>query len=232
MDENEIKQELVVVEDKVSALVVSDAETYEIAGRVVLDLDGLRKKIVKYWEEPKRRAYEAHKAITEKEREMLRPIDDKRKLLDRKISDYLTAERRRKEEEQRKLDEQRTKMEDRRRDRLMKRANAAREKGDEETYQKLIEEAGEVYVPPVAAMSEVEQTTRTDAGTISQRNELEIRVTDPMKLVQAIAAGEVPIGVIEVSLSKLKQHVKLFKLRALPGCAIEERVAASFRRVR
>lgn len=232
MDENEIKQELVVVEDKVNAIMVKDAETYELAGAMVLDLDGLRKKVVKYWEEPKRRAYEAHKAITEKEREMLRPIDEKRKALDRKISDYLTEERRRRDEEQRKLDEKRTKMEDRRRDRLMKRANAEREKGNEEAYAALMEEAGGVYVPPTAAVSQVDQTTRTDGGTISQRNELEIRIVDPMKLVQAVASGDVPIGVIDISIPKLKQHVKLFKLRSLPGCAIEERVAASFRRAK
>jgi hypothetical protein len=232
MNEQEIQGQLAVVEEHINSIAVRDAETYEVAGRYVLDLDGLRRKIVDYWAEPKRKAFEAHKAITEKEKQMLRPIDDKRKLLDRKISDYLTEERRRRDEEQRKLDEQRRAHEQRQRERLMKKAQAEAAKGNDEKAEALTDQAENVYVAPVAVMSEVDQTTRTDSGTISQRSELEIRITDPMKLIQAIAEGAVPIGVVTISEAKLKQHIKLFKLRQLPGCAIEERVAASFRRAK
>jgi len=232
MNEQELNGALVEVEDKINMVVVRDAETYETAGRIVLDLDGLRKKITNYWADPKKKAFEAHKAITEKEKQMLRPIDDKRKLLDRKISDYLTEERRKRDEAQRKEDEKRRQHEQRQRERLMKKAEAEAEKGNEEKAEALAEQAENVYVPPVAVLSEVDQTTRTDAGTISQRQELEIRITDPMKVIQAVANGELPIGVLTISETKLKQHVKLYRLRTLPGCAIDERVAASFRRAK
>ena len=232
MNEQEIKQEMVVVENQINAVVVQDAESYEVAGRMVLDLDGLRRKIVDYWSEPKKKAHEAHKAITEKEKQMLRPVDEKRSLLDRKISDYLTAERRKREEAQRIEDEKRRQHEQRQRERLLRKAEKEAEKGNAEKAESLQDQAENVYVPPVAIVAEVDQTTRTDTGTISQRSELEIRITDPMKVIQAVAAGEIPIGVIEISLSKLKQHVKLFKLRSLPGCMVDERVAASFRRAK
>lgn len=232
MNEQEIKQEMVVVENQINAVVVQDAESYEVAGRMVLDLDGLRRKIVDYWAEPKKKAHEAHKAITEKEKQMLRPVDEKRSLLDRKISDYLTAERRKREEAQRIEDEKRRQHEQRQRERLLKKAEKEAEKGNAEKAESLQDQAENVYVPPVAIVAEVDQTTRTDAGTISQRQELEIRIIDPMKVVQAVASGELPIGILTISESKLKQHVKLFKLRAVPGCVVDERVGASFRRAK
>lgn len=229
MEEQELRQEIEPVIGEAGALVVNNKESFERASRFILELDGLAKKIKAYWFEPKKRAWETHKALVAKETEMLKPVEERRGALASKVKAYLTEQDRIRREEQRKLDEERKKIEEAERKKLEKKAEKAEAKGDAEKADELRQKAEEVHVPAAVVEPEVDRTTRTDTGTVSQRRDIEVRIIDPMKVVALVAKGELPIGIITISESKLKQHVKLIQAKTLDGCEITETVSASFR---
>ncbi len=229
MEEQELKQEIVKIDDQVKAVVVNSKESYESASTVVIGLDGLKKKIEAYWKDPIEKAFQSHKALTAKRAEMLKPVEERRRILTGKISAYLTEQDRIRREEQRRADEERRKREDAERAKFEKRAEKAEERGDISRAAAFREKADDVYVPPVVVQSEVEKTTHTDAGTISAKPDINVIVTEPMKILKAIVAGTLPIGIISINEAKLKQAVKLSGLTELEGCIIEKRMAAQFR---
>lgn len=229
MEEQELKQEIMRTDDQVKAVVVNSKESYESASAMVISFDALKKKIEAYWKDPIEKAFQAHKALTAKRAEMLKPVEERRKMLAGKISAYLTEQDRIRREYQRKADEERRKREEAERAKLEKKAEKAEERGNAMKAAAFREKAEDVYVPPVVVQSEVEKTTRTEAGTISAKHELVITVTDPMKIIKAIAAGTLPIGVVTINEAKLKQAVKLAGLTELEGCIIEQKVASQFR---
>lgn len=229
MDENELKQEILTADERVNAIVVNSNESYQEAGAVVIELDTLAKRITDYWDEPIRKAHEAHKALTSKRAEMLKPVDDRKKLLRGKISAYLTEQERIRREEQRKIDEARRKQEADERAKLEARAAKAEESGKAEKAEALREKAAEVYVAPVIVQSEVEKTTRIDAGTVSQKTDINVTVTDPKKILAAVIDGRLPIGIITINESKLKQAIKLAGINNIDGAIIEQVVNAQFR---
>lgn len=229
MEEQELKHEITTIDSQVSSIVVSNQETYKDAGNVTLTLDGLIKKVKAYWKDPKEKAHQAHKAITEKENEMLAPLKNMRNQVQKKISVYLTEQDKKKREAQAKLDEDRRKKEEAERKKLEARANRAEESGKTDKAEALREQAEDVYVPPAVVESEVEKTTRTEAGVISQKKELEVVIENPLEVIKAIAKGEAPVTTVEIKIAKLKQYIKLAGLTEFPGCRIEEKINAQFR---
>jgi hypothetical protein len=145
------------------------------------------------------------------------------------MSVYLTEQERIRKAEQARLDEERRKKEEAERQKLNDRAAKAEEKGRFDKAEQLREKAEDVYVPPVVVQSEIEKTTRLDTGTISQKKDFEITIIDPLKLVQAVAAGIVPISIIKIDESKLKAFIKLQQVKEFPGCELREVVSAQFR---
>jgi len=230
MEEQELKQEIVKADEQIQALVVNSPETFEEAGRVVISLDDLIKKIKKYWKEPKEKAFQAHKAITQREKEMLKPVEDRRRVAQQRISAYLTEQERKRQEEQRKLDAERKAKEDREKAKLERRAEKAEESGNAEKAEELREKIDDIFVAPAIVEPTIEKTTHTDAGTISQKKDVDIRVTDPMAIFRGIAEGRIPANVAVINESKLKQFIKLQGIAKLDGCDIQEVVKTQFRR--
>ena len=229
MDEKELKQEIMTADERVNAVVVSDTGSYELAGAMVIDLDRLAKKINAYWEEPIKKAHEAHRALTAKRGEMLKPVEDRKKVLRGKISAYLTEQERIRRAEQTRLDEERRKKEHAEREKLERAAAKAEEKGKDERAEALREKAADVYIPPAVVVPEVEKTTRMDTGTVSQKKTTRVTVTDPVAILRAVVAGSLPIGIVTINETKLKQAIELQGLKQLDGATIEEIVTAQFR---
>lgn len=229
INEQELQQEAVQVSEQVNAVVVRDQETYSIAGNMILALDKLKKKITDYWAEPIDTAFKAHKALTAKRAEMLNPIEDRGKALNRKMGEYATEQDRIRREEQRKIDEARRKKEDDERRKLEERARKAEEAGKEAKAEELREKAEAVYIPPTVVVPEVEKTTRTDSGTISQVKDIDIEIYNPLSVMKSIAAGELPLSIVTINEAKLKAHIKAFDLKAIPGVTVTPKITAKFR---
>ncbi len=229
MDEQQLKNEITTVDDRVNSIVVNDPDTFQKAGSVVIDLDGLIKKINTYWEDPIKKAHEAHKSLTAKRAEMLKPVEDRKKLLRGKISAYLTEQDRIKREEQRKLDDERRKKEQAEREKLERAAIKAEEKGKIERAEDLRTQAADVYVQPAIVESQIEKTTRMETGTVSQKRDIRVAVSDPMAVLHAIIGGRLPIGIVNINETKLKQAIKLAGITQLDGCIIEQVINAQIR---
>lgn len=229
LQEQELKQEITTIDNQVKSVVITNQESFTNAGNITLTIDGMIKQVKEYWKEPKEKAFQAHKAITAKESEMLGPLKEMRNMVQKKISAYLTEIDRKRKEEQAKLDEQRRKQEETERKKLEERAARAEESGKTEKAEALREKAEEVYIPPVVVQPEVEKTTRIESGTISQKTVLELTVTDPMAVVKAVAQGQAPITTIKIEEAKLKAFIKLSALKEFPGCEIREVIDAQFR---
>jgi hypothetical protein len=229
MEEQDLKNELMTIDDQMKAIVVNDAASYEFAGKMIIELDQLKKKIQDYWKGPKEAAYRAHKEITAKETEMLKPVSEKRYALQGKVSVYLTEQDRIRREAQRKLDEERRQKEEAERRKLEAQAARAEEKGKPERAESLREQAGQVFVAPAIVQPEVDKTTRTDSGTISQRKDLVIAITNPKAIIQAVADGILPMTIVKIDEVKLKQYIKIQGIEQLAGCTIQQVVNAQFR---
>lgn len=229
MNELELKKEVVTVTDQINAMVVNSPESYTEAGRAIIGMNDLVKKIKEYWKPLKEKAFQVHKEITGKENEMLKPVEDRRKELAKRVSAYLTEQERIKQDEQRKRDEEIRAQIERERAKLEKKAEKAEVKGDTDKAEALREQAADVYVPPVIVQGAVDKTTRTEEGTISTVKDIEVTITDPVEILKGIIAGHIPIAVITINESKLKAHCKSFGIKQLPGCVINEIVKSQFR---
>ena len=228
MDEQDLKNEVQAVEAK-SNIIVADKQTYEIATGMVITLKEMRKRIVTYWKPPKDAAFAAHKEITKKESEMLAPVDVRIRELDNKVNKFLTDERRAREEAQRKLDDARRKQEAEERAKLEARAAKAEAAGKEEKAEALREKAAEVFIAPAIVEPTVDKTTRTDAGTVTAKQDIEVEIVNPLTIIKHIAAGTLPIGIVTISDAKLKAAIKLMAIDKLDGVIIRDVSKASYR---
>jgi hypothetical protein len=226
--EQELKQEVQTIEAQ-SNIIVADKETYEVATGMVITLKEMRKKIVSYWKLPKDAAFAAHREIIKKESEMFSPVDARIKDLDNKVNKFLTEERRAREEAQRKLDESRRKQEAEERAKLEARAAKAEAAGKDDKAEALREKAAEVYVAPAIIEPTVDKTTRTDAGTVTAKTDIEIEIVNPMTIIKHIAAGLLPIGIVTISDAKLKAAIKLMAVDKMDGLIIREVSKAQYR---
>lgn len=211
-------------------IVVNSPESHERASNVVLSLDGLIRKVKDYWKEPKEAAFRAHKGIVAKESEMLKPMEDQRKVIVGRISTYLTEQDRIRQEEYRRLEAEQRKKEEAERNRLLEEAAKAEAEGSSVDAEVLLSMAEDVPVeapPPPAPV--IPQTVRTDNGTVSQRKDIEVTVTDIKAVLKAVIDGTLPLNVVEISATKIKQYVKLSGLAEIPGCTVRQVVSGTFR---
>ena len=228
MDEQDLKNEVQAVEAK-SNIIVADKQTYEIATGMVITLKEMRKRIITYWKPPKDAAFAAHKEITKKESEMLAPVDARIRELDNKVNKFLTDERRAREEAQRKLDDARRKQEAEERAKLEARAARAEAAGKEERAEALREKAADIFIAPAIIEPTVDKTTRTDAGTVTAKQDIEVEIINPLTIIKHIAAGTLPIGIVTISDAKLKAAIKLMAIDKLDGVIIREVSKAQYR---
>lgn len=237
----QIEQE-VLLEVRNADIIVDDPASMEIASEMVLNLDNMKKKVVDYWADTKKRAYDAWKSITTKEKEMLDPIDSARDSLKRKINAYLTEQKRKEDEERRRLDEERRRKEDEERQRLAEEQRKKEEEaakleaeGKTEEAAQVIQEAEiiavaaeAVYIPPEVPETVVEKTTRTEAGTVSGKEEIQIEIINKKALIESMLKDGL-LEMIDVKEAKLKTWLKLMGKESYPGVGIQKVVNASFR---
>lgn len=227
--ETELKQEVQTMEEFSKAIIVSSKETVELASGAVMSLDKLIKEIKSYWKEPKEAAFQAHKSITKKESEMLKPVEDRRRDLQSKISKYLTDQEQIRREQQRKFDEERIKKEQAEKEKLEKQAVKAEEKGNFEKAELLREKKETVFVPASIVVPEVEKTTRIETGTMSTTKDIKITISDIKLILKKIIEGKIPETIVTINLSELKKFIKVNQFNKLDGCIIEEIISTSFR---
>lgn len=93
---------------KASNVVITDMPTHEQAQRMLLDIDTVRKRIIETWKPMKDAAFKAHRAVCDKESELLKPLVEADRALRSRIGEYTYLQlqaAREKDEEQRRIAE-------------------------------------------------------------------------------------------------------------------------------
>lgn len=237
---DEVKNEVEQYRHDASAIVV-DSESFEYASELVLMGEQKIKQIDAIFEEPVKKAYEAHRSITALRNKIKEPVQDTVKTLRMKISTFLTQQETERRREQERLDAARRAAEAEERERLRreaaeaeKAAAEAAKTGDEAAAQEMAAKAAElemeaetvVHVPEIVQPA-VEKTIRMDTGTVSGKKDIEVTVTDVAALLRWIAdSGRVEL--VKIEHAKLKALLKTIK-QDIPGVKVTEIVVAAFR---
>ena len=106
MNEQELKKQNLTIVDQSQEIVVFSKEDNESANGLLKRVMTAKKAIKEYWKDPKEKAYQAHKAVTAKETEMLKPINMAETRIKGKISNYLTILENKRIEQEKGLREQ------------------------------------------------------------------------------------------------------------------------------
>ena len=112
--------------------------------------------------------------------------------------------------------------------RLAALAKEAESAGDTEAAEIIMEQAESVYIPPEVPEVVTERTTRTEAGTVSGTNDIDIEIGDKKALIESMLKDNL-LEMIEIKEAKLKQWLKLTGKESYPGVGISKVVRASFR---
>lgn len=175
--------EALTLPEQAKAITITNAETYTQAANFKITLAGWRKKIVDEFAPMKEAAHKAHKAITAKEGEYLKPITEAEATLKAAIVKWQDEQEKLRRIEQARLEaEAREAAEADRKRREEEALNAAIAEGTEEVYVEPV-----AYVPPPIAAPTYEPVKGLG---ITRRWGAE--VTDIKKLCRAVADGVVP----------------------------------------
>ena len=100
-NEQELNGRIFEVEEQAKLIKVIDNESFSFANNFLKQIKSTIKQIDLYWEEPKKNAYAAYKAINDKISEMKKPLTNAEKLIKNELSDYVRIQ----EDEKRKVEE-------------------------------------------------------------------------------------------------------------------------------
>lgn len=219
--ELEIKEESLSLTEKVNVLTIVDQASFEATSAFIVDIQNMKKVVKEHYGPMRKKANEAHKAITKQEKDDLSPLDDADRRLRSIRSAYVQKVEEERRKKQAKLDAAAEKKAEKEREKLRRKAEAEK---DPEVKQELEEKAEEVYAQPNIAPVGVEKSSKVDGGGgISWVDDIEITITDPMALLNQIVGGRAPITLVEIKPAMVKRWVKTngIKHGQIPGIAIK-----------
>lgn len=192
----EIRNESTNIVDAANNMNITNQEDLVYAAGFLNNIKATQKKIKEYWEEPIKRAYDAHKALKAKENAMLEPLQNSEKIIKDKIDDYNAVMQRLKEEEEARLraEQERQALEQ------LEEAEKLRAEGNEVEAQ--IAESNAEMMAQVEV--KVDPMIEKVQG-LSFRKDFEIVVTDPYKVPAYINGTEIR----KIDLAQIKRFVKM-----------------------
>lgn len=171
--EQQMEQEGALMVKRVTGLTITNDAEYERGGDILKDIKARIKAVKDYWKQPKAAAQAANKTLVDREKQMLKPLEDAEGTVKKTMLAYTTEQRRIAEESARKAREEEQ-------ERLAALAAQAEQQGDADS-------AAFMRDMMDAAEPEQVQPTVTPKG-VSVRTTWKARVTDP-QLVPAYFDG-------------------------------------------
>jgi len=199
-----LRQDVDEILDRMDALTIGNDEQFQETGTFLKGIKGKEKEVKEYFEPERAKKYSEYKAVTDQIGTFTEPLGKAEKIVKRKIGDYRTAqEQKRREEEQKRLAELKVQEEDR----LLEEAET---NGDESILDDEIMLARptlETEIPKMAGISFTEVW--------------HFEIVDFGALVNAVAAGEAPLEVLEPAEKEIRQLIKALKGNTkLPGIRV------------
>jgi hypothetical protein len=174
----EAEQEQQVIITDAQALVVSSPASHEIALGMLKAIAGAEKKVKDLFAEPKRAAHAAHKAITQAEAKLLDPLGKARQIVTGKAVTFEADQRRKAEEEARRLAAEAKQREE---EAALADAIDAEASGDTAAAEQIMETP--IEAPVVTVAPQVAQVSG-----VSSRETWSAEVTDLAALVAYVAS--------------------------------------------
>lgn len=152
--EQQMEQDGALMVKRVTGLTITNDDDYSRGGDILKDIKARIKAVKDYWKAPKAAAQAAHKTLVDREKQMLKPLEDAEATVKKTMLAYTTEQQRKRQEEQA---------------RLAALAAQAEQQGDAD---------GAAFMREMSAAVEQVQPT----GGVSVRTTWKARVTDPKKV--------------------------------------------------
>lgn len=172
------------------AMTVVNRETHRAALEAHKQLTLARRNVLDLFEDPKRKAHEAHRAVCGAEKRLLDPIDAAIKVIDGKCTSYETEQKRIADDKRRELEEQQRKEEE---DRRIAEAAAAENAGDHEIAETILDDAP-LILPPVHVESQVAKVEG-----VSTRTTYRAEVVNLVELCRYIVAHPQFVNLVQAN---------------------------------
>jgi gas vesicle protein len=200
VNEETIKQEALTVVEKAKIVKVIDQESYDSACELLLgQIKPFRKRWADYWDEVKKPAYSAYKAILDKFNEGDKPLAQAEAEVKFALSAWTAEQERKRQELQRQAEAEARKAEEEAR---------AIEAAVAEDSGASPEEVEAIVEAPVFVVAKPVEATYVKANGLSMRDNWSARVVDIKKLCAAVAKGTVPVSYIEPNMTALNSRAK------------------------
>lgn len=170
--EQQMEQEGALMVKRVAGLTITNDAEYERGGDILKDIKARIKAVKDYWKAPKAAAQAAHKTLVDREKQMLKPLEDAEGTVKKTMLAYTTEQRRIAEEAARKAREEEQA-------RLAALAAQAEQQGDADSA---------AFMRDMMDTEEPQQVQTAAAKGVSVCTTWKARVTDP-KLVPAYFDG-------------------------------------------
>ena len=220
VDEQQLTQEVTDIEFRAESFVIQTPEDYEAAGEFGKLLQRKAAEVTGFFKPMKDSAYQAHKAVCDREKAMLTPLKNAEKIVKKTMGDYLMEQ----ERIRREAEEAARRAAEEERERKLKEAMALEAAGDKEGAEAAVEEA---VVMDEATGYSVPASVKPKVSGVSTSKDWEITSIDTAK---------VPVNFSGMELRPVDQAAVIRLIRAskgsiaIPGIAYREVAKMSFRR--
>ena len=220
VDEQQLTQEVTDIEFRAESFVIQTPEDYEAAGEFGKLLKRKAAEVTGFFKPMKDSAYQAHKAVCDREKAMLTPLKNAEKIVKKTMGDYLMEQ----ERIRREAEEAARRAAEEERERKLKEAMALEAAGDKEGAEAAVEEA---VVMDEATGYSVPAPVKSKVSGVSTSKDWEITNIDTAK---------VPVNFSGMELRPVDQAAVIRLIRAskgriaIPGIAYREVAKMSFRR--
>ncbi len=220
VDEQQLTQEVTDIEFRAESFVIQTPEDYEAAGEFGKLLKRKAAEVTGFFKPMKDSAYQAHKAVCDREKAMLTPLKNAEKIVKKTMGDYLMEQ----ERIRREAEEAARRAAEEERERKLKEAMALEADGDKEGAEAAVEEA---VVMDEATGYSVPASVKPKVSGVSTSKDWEITSIDTAK---------VPVNFSGMELRPVDQAAVIRLIRAskgsiaIPGIAYREVSKMSFRR--
>lgn len=185
VDEQQLSRDVTDIEFQAESLVIQTDEDYAFAGEFGKMLKKKASQVTTFFKPMKDSAYQAHKAVCDREKAMLTPLRNAEKIIKQAISAY-DEEQKRKRREAEEAARQAAEAE---RERKMREASELEAAGDNEGAEAAFEEAA--IMDDAARYAVVPATAAPKVSGVSTSKDWEIVEIDPKAVPLAVAGVEI-----------------------------------------
>lgn len=186
---------------RAQAFEVVDATSQAAGDSMLVEIAKCVRTIESVFAAPKKAAHDAHKSIVATEKALLRPLDDARAVLSRKLTEYREEARRKAEVERKRIESELRKAEEAR---IIAAAVDAEEQGHDDVAAEILD--APVVSPPILVEPEIVQTKGVTATT-----RWRAEVVDVLALVRYVATHPNMIHLVEASLPALNTMARAMR---------------------